>query len=726
MIDTASACFGDSGVTICSMRTLVAGLVGALAVTWIASGTARAATATFETGALIVPMDVDYQDAGMLKAFGLLDKLLRAGVPVQWVIKTPKVVVDAAKGKFEDDFTATAKDFKTAAVITAHGYRGGPFVIAAADAARATPIITAWQATNTTAVHVTTAPFTGFISRTLVAAPRIAVFADGNQNVAFSYLNAAGIPDKNGAAWVAASPDIVTPLQVMGPTSTNHADGALFRPSGQPAFCEIMTMHWKVSEPEAAEVTEELASFLRFPTHVNAECQAVNAIEGAPPVGGRSNFVTTKGFVWPAPSQPATVDFLNSALPFAQMDGPFKTVGGSEPAYALGPGSAYYDTGIVMVKGAGKAVGLQDVWMTGYANSGKGTCPITDPECFIDGRAVGKVSYLGGHAYDVKVPISLNPTTQGARLFLNSLYEAGCVTSDGGPDIRLDKLAPLETTSGTVTYMIDVWNFGAGPALDLKVTDVLPAGSTFVSATKGGVAAGGTVTWSLGDVAASSGGVVEVTLTLPGFGTFTNVANAQFTVGVTTLSAKSNTVSTTWLDCSGDAASSCLCADGGVCADGGDAADAADSSADAIAIDAASDTAISSDADATMADVIAVADAFDGTVGDATGEDSAVAADASDASGLDDTFADSTMVADSSSDSTTVDDSGTTMDDTSSTTDSAAAGDGDVVNPDADPAAAGGCGCGVAPAEEPATIVVGALVGLALMRRRREKKKYAA
>src|SRR5438093_1496844 len=106
----------------------------------------------FAPGSLIIPMDVDYQDAGMLKAFGLLDKLLRAGVPVSWCIKTPKVVVDVAKGRFEDDFTASAKDLKSGALVNAHGYRGGPFVIAAADAGAAMPIITAWQAANTTAV----------------------------------------------------------------------------------------------------------------------------------------------------------------------------------------------------------------------------------------------------------------------------------------------------------------------------------------------------------------------------------------------------------------------------------------------------------------------------------------------------------------------------------------------------------------------------------------------
>lgn len=687
----------------------------------LSAGTARAATTTFDTGALIVPMDVDYQDAGMLKAFGLVDKLLRGGVPVQWVIKTPKVVVDAAKGKFENDFTATGKDFKTGTVVAAHGYRGGPFVIKAADAPRATPIITAWQASHTTAVHVTTAPFTGFISRTLQAAPRIAVFADGNQNIAFSYLNAAGIPDKNGVTWTAASPDVLTPAQVMGPTSTNHADGALFRPSGQPAFCEIMTMHWKVNEPEAAEVTAELSSFLKFPVHVNAECQAVNALEGAPPVDGRANFVSRKGFAWPAPDRPASVDFLNSALPFAQMDGPFQTIGGSEPAYALGPGSTYYDTGIVMVKGAGKAIGLQDVWMTGYANTGKGSCPITDVECIVDGQAIGKVSYLGGHAYDVKVPISTNPTTQGARLFLNSLYEAGCVTAEGGPNIRLEKVAPLETTTGTVTYIIDVFNLGTGPALDVKVTDALPAGSTFVSATKGGVAAAGTVTWTLGDLAGGGGTSVEVTLTFPGFGTFTNTANAQFTVGVSTMTAKSNVTTTTWLDCAGDAASSCACSDAATCADGGAISDAtADASADGLMSEVAmTDSALASDSAMTTEDATSGLDS--GAVADGSGDALGTDTVSDDGGALADASDDATLVSDSEgSDAATVPDGA--GDDVSGATDAAAVADGAAFDPDAAAGATGGCGCGTAPSDKPIALLGAALAGLVVIARRRRAR----
>lgn len=679
----------------------VAITIAAGSLAW--SSAAHAADVTFETGSLIIPMDVDYQDAGMLKAFGLLDKLLRGGVPVQWVIKTPKTVVNAATGKFQDDFVASATDFKTpTTVIASHGYRGGPFVIKKADVAKATPIITAWQAANTTTVHVTTAPFTGNVSRTLTVAPRIAVLGDGNQSIAFGYLNAAGILDEDNKTWANTSVDLLTTAAISGPTTTNHKDGALFRPSGQPAFCEIMTMHWSVTDTDVPEVTAELAQFLNYPVHVNGECQAVNAIEGAPPTGGRSNFVSTAGFAWPAPDKPTAVEFLNSSLPFAQMDGPFGIIGGSEPAYKLGPGSKYYDDGIVMVKGAGVALGMQDVWMTGYANTGKGTCTITDFGCVVDGKALGKVSYLGGHQYDVKTPISANPNTQGTRLFLNSLYEAGCVTDEGQPKLAFTKSGPAETASSTVTYTIAWNNTGLGPAWSVVLKDPIPTGSTFVSASDGGTFAAGVVTWSLGDIPGSSSGSVNVTVTLPSFGSYSNTANATYKVGLATLGVTSNTVTTNYLDCAGDA-SSCVC-DAAACASeagtGDDAASASDASADGSS---ASDSASGADASSSSDDTGVTADSS------AAGDTGAAA----DSSAGDDTGA--------AADSSAGDDTSVGPTDTGSTdVDGAISDDAGGVVPDGDAGSEGGCGCRTT-SDRANTPWIGALLALGLVARRRRR-----
>jgi uncharacterized repeat protein (TIGR01451 family) len=511
----------------------------ALLVVSARSASAAVPNVSFATGSLIIPMDVDYQDVGMLKAFGLLDKLLRAGVSVAWCIKTPKTVVDAASGRFEDDFTASATDLKSNAIISQHGYRGGPFVIAAADAPLAMPVITAWQATITTAVHVATAPFTAPVSRTLTAAPRIAILADGHESIAFSYLNAAGILDEDNKTWSLNSRSVVTPTQVAGPTTTSHKDGVLFRPSGEPAFCEIMTMHWSVNDSDVPEVSAEMGEFLKFPVHLNAECQAVNAIEGAPPAGGRMKFVAPQGFVWPAPKQPPAVEYANSSLPFAQQDGPFGTVGGSEPAYALPAGSAYYDSGIVMVRALGEAPGTRDIWMTGYAG---GACKIDEGTCQAGSK--GKVSYLGGHQYTVKTPMTANKTSQGTRLFLNSLYEAGCVTTEGQPSLTLNKSGPDSTTSADVSWEIVYVNGGEGPALDVVVTDTLPAGATFVSASNGGTFANGTVTWNVGDVGSNRSGILTVTVQLGSLGAYVNRAGGRYGVGLSSKTVQSNDATT--------------------------------------------------------------------------------------------------------------------------------------------------------------------------------------
>ena len=510
----------------------------------IAPQTADAQNVSFGSGSLIIPMDVDYQDTGMLKAFGLLDKLLRANVPVNWCILPGKTVVNSATGNLGVDFTASATDFQTGTSITAHGYRGGPFVIASADAAAASSIITAWQTSNPfTRVHVATQAFTAPVRLVLTASPRIAILADGNQAILFGYLNAAGILDESNLAWTATSLDLLTPLQVAGASPSNPADGALFRPSGQPGFCTLATAHWSVFDTSLPNVVPEIQSFLQFPVHLFAECQAVNAIEGEPPTGARGKLLTSAGFQWPAPIKPTVVQFSGVGQPFAQLDGTFTPIGGSEPAFGLAAGSAYDDSGSVMVRGANVATGVQDVWMGGYYN---GTCSLASLGNCTNPGPKGKVTYLGGHQYSTSVPISANPTTQGTRLFLNSLFAGSCAHAEGQPVISITAAAPATTTSATVTFTLSYSNGGPGPGLAIQLADTLPANTTFVSATGGGTFSGGTVAWNLGDLASGASGSVSVTVNLTTTGTYANQATASFAIGLTNKSASSNSTQTAY------------------------------------------------------------------------------------------------------------------------------------------------------------------------------------
>ena len=249
----------------------------------------KAMSTTFEPGTLIIPMDTDYQDDGIFKAYGLVYQLLLNNITVLWAIREDKVIE-------ESDFTASATDHLTGSEINNHEYRGGPFIISADSSSEALQIIVDWLSEHDVAVHQATMTFDAPIITYLVAAPTIAVFADGSEDVAFDYMNAAGIPDSLGQPWPDEKdrtlqydgyPDILNFDEVVGEDYDNDRDGALFDDNENPTYCQIMTMHWRIWDEEDEEadrndgVVKEIRAFLDFPVHLMAECQAVNAIENS-------------------------------------------------------------------------------------------------------------------------------------------------------------------------------------------------------------------------------------------------------------------------------------------------------------------------------------------------------------------------------------------------------------------------------------------------------------
>ncbi len=61
-----------------------------------------------------------------------------------------------------------------------------------------------------------------------------------------------------------------------------------------------------------------------------------------------------------------------------------------------------------------------------------------------------------------------------------------------------------------VTYTITVYNDGPSDATGVSLSDVVPAGTSFVSASNGGTNTAGTVTWSLGTIAANANKAVTL------------------------------------------------------------------------------------------------------------------------------------------------------------------------------------------------------------------------
>jgi hypothetical protein len=654
----------------------------------VASRPAAAAPQSFPAGSLIIPMDHAYQDRGLLQAFGLVFQLLRQGVPVQWVIDPDKTWHAAPCNAAGDlcpwdcaiegsgvkcAYPTASPDFMAASVIrwdsggvapgttiSMHGYRGGPFVIDAGFRTQAMTIIDAWNTPaswpanpwaqrstfNVVSVHETTAPFTGDVSRPLVAAPTIAVFSDGNEDIATGYLRAAGIKQSNGAEFPAGrcggagtcgpgtpNPDMLTVPSVAGDMGTcgnpsaDHKNGALFTADGVPAYCQIMSMHWNVSDRETVEcgggacpatqaqcpaatpityhgheVVAEVRAFLAYPVHFFAECQAVNAYENTTPNpawpyldddGRDGHFLTTEGMPPACPctdgdftcvaggcngmdcclprdnkergagfliaDRPATYRMFNPEIPYNQVDGAFQPIGGSEPAYNLSTylGTTYKNDRQVTLISGPDGPGVEDIWMTGYLD---GTCDITEPPIGLTGDWFGpmkqcsvKISYLGGHAFSTGVPMSGNASTQGARLFLNALFEADCVTSFGQPELVLRLEGPLEVGTQTLPVEVDYGaryeNAGAGAALAGELRERVGPGITIVSATSGTIG-GDTATWQVGSISGLPlrqgdppvAGTRSSRLSFPAYGDYTITLELEYTVGASRRAAPPLTV----------------------------------------------------------------------------------------------------------------------------------------------------------------------------------------
>jgi hypothetical protein len=507
-----------------SLAFLLAACVSILALPAWSQSTGYAANS------IVIPMDTTYQDSGMFQAYGLVYQLLKQGIPVDWAITSPK-------SYGEVDFTAGSMRVITptgfGSNTFAASYRGGPFIIDASYYSQALPIIQAWIGAHTNvAAHRSDAAFTANLERRLFSAPNIAVFLDGNEVIAFNYMNAAAIPMSDGRTWPTAnapssdrcpSPNCMSESQIAG-TLTTHPDGVLLDASGRPTVCQIMSMHYAPSNTDLAnEVAREIRDYLTGrPVHAFFECEAVNWFEDLSVAGP---FITTNRLA--KANQPSSVDYLNSERPFAQADGSFTTQGGSMPAFKFAAGSSYYSSIAVMVKKSGAAVGVADVWMTDN----------------LDGNpANGKISYLGGHQYGTALPMSSNPKSQGTRYFLDALFEAPCA-SEAVSTLAVSLDGPARTSQTRLQYTLH-YSVTNGYSYQTTLSLPLPTDVSFVAASGGGTFSGGTVTWSLGTLSPGSSGDLTVDVDITNDGSYVFTAQGSWTVGLTGFQTSSNTFET--------------------------------------------------------------------------------------------------------------------------------------------------------------------------------------
>ncbi len=134
------------------------------------------------------------------------------------------------------------------------------------------------------------------------------------------------------------------------------------------------------------------------------------------------------------------------------------------------------------------------------------------------------------------VPSATGSVTNVARVSSSTAdpdtldWRSTTTTTVTGADLSLIKSATASVgVGGTIEYVLTLTNSGPDDALNVVVTDSLPASVTFVSATNGGTLSGTAVTWNKGTVA--SGVTIEdtVMVTAGSAGSLENIARVSTT-----------------------------------------------------------------------------------------------------------------------------------------------------------------------------------------------------
>jgi hypothetical protein len=460
-------------------------VVAALPLLATTCGTQSTGTRAFSKNSLIIPMDACYQGDGItaptacpgsadrgdvLRAYGLVYRLLQANIPVYWVIqngKTSHADVDlsvawsagAPVGKYDwsNGTFATPPPNNTTHQAS---YRGGPFVVDGAWLAQAHAVLQSagiqgtFGASPAVNVHVSNVAFSAHVARAMNGGwsaggntpPPIALLnitgADGLNSVAVlqGYLDAAGLGTIPGAGGTASGPhgSIYDRLDV-GDFLPDLASSRL----GTNGYRVLWAPHWVGTCPTTApynclatsytpaqlhQVRETIRTYVSSGKDFFAQCSAITTLESGiefcPTVinddtTSTSQLMTTKGMDYNlsgftnsscnrtyADFVPLTYTAFSS--PFMQLaEFPFKGVSGAVANYRPG----YNSLGSAWKSGvthlvASSTYPLWDMFTLKGASSGS-----------------GNTLYLAGHDYKGQVA--------GTRLVLNTLFNLGstCVTT---------------------------------------------------------------------------------------------------------------------------------------------------------------------------------------------------------------------------------------------------------------------------------------------------------
>ena len=132
---------------------------------------------------------------------------------------------------------------------------------------------------------------------------------------------------------------------------------------------------------------------------------------------------------------------------------------------------------------------------------------IGTPVAVVAGWASMSISTLTAGTHPLTADYSGDVNFTGSTGALDQIVGAG-------PGLSLTLSVDQATVSpfGTLVYTLTYANTGTGTATGVTIGDVLPAHTTFVSASHGGTNMAGTVSWTIGPLAAGASGSVTLTL----------------------------------------------------------------------------------------------------------------------------------------------------------------------------------------------------------------------
>ncbi len=352
------------------------------------------------TGSLVIGMDNSTQAVPgrfNLKSYGLVNKLLQAGIPVKWAIRSGKLYNGI-------DFTATVqREYPTIQSITTLNFRSGPFIVDSAHANLARAVIGPYA--NDVAVYRVTQWLSVDIRYRLIFKPNIAVLSNGgNQNIHISYLQEAGFID---SIWTTTA--IITPADTVisgtdttitpevTQTTTHYGPWVTVIPAVEVidwggCYTFASEPHWDAG-PDTLH-TYAINRFLLNGSNFLAQCEGVETYED-------DDMLMTTGGIDRINAN-ITYNYYNYDMPYAQFHGTLSTIGGSLRNWALSAGSSYHP---IYYRVVGSGDGVHDV------ASGVKRLP--------NNIAGGNAFYLGGHDYGGGPQAD---KINGRRMYLNCIF----------------------------------------------------------------------------------------------------------------------------------------------------------------------------------------------------------------------------------------------------------------------------------------------------------------